>query len=185
MNMEPILIDINPSPVSRVFRIGVVSDTHIPSRARFLPPDLYNILNGVDLILHAGDLVEESVLTELASLAPVEAVAGNMDQGHLWKLGRCKLIRVAGILIGLLHGDGDRAAIMPGTGAAFSAYKPGVIVSGHTHRPRNQDQGGVLMFNPGSPVDPRWGSKPSCGLLTLKNSLVTGEIISLAQGDHR
>ncbi len=180
MNTEPALINIDTVPAAQVFRIGVVSDTHIPSRARFLPPELYNIFDGVDLILHAGDLVEESVLVELASLAPVEAVAGNMDHGHLWKLGRRKLIRAGGILIGLLHGDGNRAAIMQKARAAFSAYEPRVIIFGHTHRPCNQDQGGVLMFNPGSPVDPRWGSKPSCGLLTLKNSLVTGKIISLA-----
>ena len=59
--------------------IGVVSDTHIPARAPFLPSSLFGLLDGVDLILHAGDIEEESVLDELRALAPVEAVAGNMD----------------------------------------------------------------------------------------------------------
>lgn len=177
MNRELILTEVNTGP--RSFRIGVVSDTHIPVRARFLPPALLNRLTGVDLIIHAGDLVEEGVLAELASLAPVEAVAGNMDPGDLWGLGRRKLIRAGQILIGLLHGDGDRAAIVQKARAAFPGYKPRVIVFGHTHRPYNQDLEEVLMFNPGSPVDPRGGPGPSCGLLTINGSRVTGEVISL------
>ncbi|MHB1256681.1 MAG: metallophosphoesterase family protein, partial [Dethiobacteraceae bacterium] len=57
-------------------RIGVISDTHIPARSRQLPPELFTLFAGVELILHAGDVAEEYVLNELAAIAPVEAVAG-------------------------------------------------------------------------------------------------------------
>ncbi|HHX87645.1 MAG TPA: YfcE family phosphodiesterase [Firmicutes bacterium] len=158
-------------------QVGVVSDTHVPVRARFLPPELLKRLTGVDLIIHAGDLVEERVLVELEAIAPVVAVAGNMDPGSLWGLGRRKLIQAGEVLIGLLHGDGDRAAAVQKARASFPGYNPRVIVFGHTHRPYNQHREGVLMFNPGSPVDPRGAAGPSCGLLTINGSRVTGEII--------
>ncbi|NLJ25093.1 MAG: YfcE family phosphodiesterase, partial [Firmicutes bacterium] len=61
------------------FRIGVLSDTHIPVRARHLPAEIFIAFTGVDLILHAGDIKEWSVIQELSTLAPVEAVFGNMD----------------------------------------------------------------------------------------------------------
>ncbi len=174
---EPKLIEMNNG--GGVFRIGVISDTHIPLRARSLPPALFEKLTGVDLILHAGDLVEDGVLTDLSTLAPVEAVAGNMDYGSLTGLGRRKLIRVGKILIGLTHGYGDRTAIVQKARAAFSGYNPRVIVFGHTHQPYNRELEGVLMFNPGSPLDPRGRYGPSCGLLTLDGTDVAGEIISL------
>ena len=60
-------------------RIGVLSDTHIPTRARCLPPEIFTVFKNVELILHAGDLVDPLVLSELETLAPVQAVAGNMD----------------------------------------------------------------------------------------------------------
>jgi uncharacterized protein len=60
-------------------RIGVLSDTHIPLRARILPPVLFELFAGVNLILHAGDLIDEQVIKDLSAIAPVEAVAGNLD----------------------------------------------------------------------------------------------------------
>lgn len=61
-------------------RIGVISDTHVPVRARVLPGAVFEVLAGVDLILHAGDLVTLDVLDELAAIAPVMAVHGNVDR---------------------------------------------------------------------------------------------------------
>jgi hypothetical protein len=60
-------------------KVGVLSDTHVPTIVRALPPAIFDIFKGVDLIMHAGDIVELSVLDELRTIAPVEAVAGNMD----------------------------------------------------------------------------------------------------------
>ena len=60
-------------------KVGVISDTHVPAIVPSLPPAVFDIFKGVDLILHAGDIVDLSVLDELRAIAPVEAVAGNMD----------------------------------------------------------------------------------------------------------
>ncbi len=165
-----------------VRRIGVVSDTHVPRRARCLPPKIFSELEGVDLILHAGDLVDESVLLELRALAPVEAVAGNMDPPHLHeRLGRRKLLQVGGELqIGLIHGDGVHLSTARRAEEVFCSCRPAVIVFGHSHRPLCEYRGETLMFNPGSCVDPRWAGRPSYGMLHVEpGGPVRGEIIYL------
>ncbi|MFH1736698.1 MAG: metallophosphoesterase family protein, partial [Actinomycetota bacterium] len=61
-------------------RIGVISDTHIPSVAGRLPERVFAEFRGVDMILHAGDIVTPSVLEALAKLSRIVAVCGNMDR---------------------------------------------------------------------------------------------------------
>lgn len=162
-------------------KIGVVSDTHIPVRAKQLPAALPEIFTGVDLILHAGDLVDKMVLDELAQIAPVEAVAGNMDPTELsQRLGRKKLIRAGGFLIGLVHGDEGNPRIKTPQRAlaAFAETQVDAIVFGHSHQPFSERVGSVLLFNPGSPTDRRREKKFSCGLITLSDE-IRGEIIYL------
>ena len=164
-----------------VRRIGVVSDTHVPLRARCLPPDVLSRLDGVDLILHAGDLVDESVLVDLQALAPVVAVAGNMDPPHLHeRLGRRKLLQLGSLQIGLIHGDGMRRATRQRAEEAFREYQPQAVIFGHSHQPLCDYSGNMLMFNPGSCVDPRWAGRPSYGILEVDRSDgVFGEIFYL------
>jgi uncharacterized protein len=155
-------------------RIGVVSDTHIPARARALPPALFTLLEGVDLILHAGDLVEEQVLEELAAIAPVEAVAGNMDSFELQlKLGKKKILEADGFRIGLVHGDigRDRSRTPQRALDTFRGDRVHCVVFGHSHQPYRQSEGGVLLFNPGSPTDRRREPRHSCGILTLGETI--------------
>ncbi len=162
--------------------IGVVSDTHIPTRAVLLPPSLFKALEGVELILHAGDLVEEEVLLELKAIAPVEAVAGNMDPPYLQqRLGKAKIIELrGGIKIGLVHGSGgDRSKLPQWAMQFFKGEGLKGIVFGHSHFPYLGYTGGVLLFNPGSPGDPRSGSGPSCGRLYLQENELKGEILPL------
>ncbi|MEW5785477.1 MAG: metallophosphoesterase family protein [Bacillota bacterium] len=161
-----------------VRRIGVVSDTHIPTRARSLPKDLCTVLKGVQLILHAGDLVSDSVLDDLQVIAPVQAVSGNMDPPELRALlGRLKLVHVGSLTFGLVHGDGTRGSTLQRAVSAFAALKPSVIIFGHSHFPHNEYHADTLIFNPGSAVDPRRAPGRSCGILTLKGASVRGEII--------
>lgn len=155
-------------------RIGVVSDTHVPARARQLPAALFEIFDGVELILHAGDLVEERILTELSVIAPVEAVAGNMDSWELHqRLGQKKILTLAGYRIGLIHGDisTDRSKTPQRAFAAFKNDNVDCVVFGHSHQPYHQLMDGVLLFNPGSPTDRRREPRHSCGLLTLGETL--------------
>ncbi len=156
-------------------RIGVVSDTHIPMRARFLPPALLEGLQGVDLILHAGDLVDEAVLWELMAIAPVEAVGGNVDPPELRnRLGRFKLLNLGGFNVGLFHGDGAGGSTPLRALSFFSDAH--CVVFGHSHRAYNERHGQVLLFNPGSPTDKRGASQPSYGILEIGNG-IRGEII--------
>lgn len=164
----------------RTGRIAVVSDTHIPARARALPPWLFELLQGVELILHAGDLVDDTVLDELRALAPVEAVAGNMDPYSLHRsLGRKKLVRIGAVTVGLVHGDGSRSNTLTRALETFRQVtpQPQAIVFGHSHRPLCRHYEGILMFNPGSATDPRRSPQPSCGFLTVEGGKINGEIV--------
>jgi uncharacterized protein len=162
----------------RINLIGVVSDTHLPTRARSLPSGLFRIFADVQLILHAGDLVDEQVIDELSTLAPVEAVAGNMDSFNLkQKLGRLKLIKINQLAIGLMHGDlAGRTVGSKEVAELFKPEKPQAIVFGHLHEPLNKRVEQVLFFNPGSAVEPRRGSWASCGKLRIDDNSISGEI---------
>ncbi|MGI6317535.1 MAG: YfcE family phosphodiesterase [Firmicutes bacterium] len=160
--------------------IGVVSDTHIPARASFLPSRLIGLLEGVDLILHAGDIEEESVLDELRVLAPVEAVAGNMDPLYLkMKLGVEKIVHLGEISLGLVHGSGIPRGAADLVLQKFNGYRIHGLVFGHSHVPFLEQRGDVLLLNPGSVGDPRRGSTPSCALLNIEGGKLQAEIIRL------
>ncbi len=133
------------------------------------------------MILHAGDLVEKSVLDELKILAPVEAVAGNMDPQSLQKsLGRFKLVKIGNVAIGLLHGDlAGRQVSFSLVKEIFDPEKVSALVFGHLHEPVVKEENGILFFNPGSAVDPRRTPQPSCGLLEVEGRTISGIIVYL------
>lgn len=162
-------------------RIGVVSDTHIPGRARALPAALLQGLAGVELILHAGDILEESVLEALRAVAPVQAVAGNNDCPDLVRrYGWRRVVEVGGRRIGLVHGHIGSADDTPHRALeAFAGEWIDAVVFGHSHIPLCREVGGVLLFNPGSPTDRR--RQPHCtyGLLHIAPGVLRGEIIAL------
>jgi putative phosphoesterase len=88
-------------------KIGVISDTHLRSSAKLLPNIIYQVFDGVDMILHAGDILIDEVIIELEAIAPVYAVAGNNDgYDMLVKYRRKKIIEAGGKRIGLTHGSG-------------------------------------------------------------------------------
>lgn len=166
-----------------VIKVGVLADTHIPGRAWELPPAVLNTFEGVDLILHAGDVVRRQVLDTLNKLAPVEAVCGNVDDLDLrLTLPRQKVLEVGGFRIGLLHGDYPDVTALARARAAFQSRPDGrsvhCVVFGHSHQSYCQTQGGVLYFNPGSPTDRRRALRPSCGLLHVDGE-IRGEVIWL------
>ena len=85
--------------------IGLISDTHIPDRARILPQNVIDAFSDVDLILHAGDLTSPKVIDELEEIAPVMAVQGNMDRANGINLPKAKVIEAEDLRIGLVHGE--------------------------------------------------------------------------------
>ena len=85
--------------------IGLISDTHIPDRAKVLPQNVIEAFNDVDLILHAGDLTSPRVIEELEEIAPVMAIQGNMDRVNGIDLPKARVIEAEGLRIGLIHGE--------------------------------------------------------------------------------
>jgi len=160
-------------------RIGVISDTHIRSSVKLLPNIVFEAFDGVDMILHAGDILIEEVLIELGTIAPVYAVAGNNDSYEMLdKYGTRKIITVNGKRIGLTHGTGSGRTYMN----AYSEFlKDNVdcVVYGHSHKPHNEVVDGILFFNPGSPTSRRFEPRYSLGLLHVDGT-ITGEIIYFA-----
>ncbi len=130
-------------------RIGLITDTHIPDVARELPPQVADVFEGVELILHAGDIYDLSVLDELERIAPVLAVLGDDDHYSLAKDERVKQKRVlelAGHRVWLTH-EGrwfDRTAVRQ------EGYTPDVIVHGHSHDARIRTVDGVMLVGSGS-----------------------------------
>lgn len=158
-------------------KIGVVSDTHIPSRAKALPAALMEGLRGVDLIIHVGDLLKDYVLYELEEIAPVEAVAGNNDDEYIRsKLPDKKIIKAGKFRIGITHGYGRGSNTLYAALAAFSRDNVDCVVFGHSHVPFNETVNGILCVNPGSPTDKRWQEYYSYGIITVGDSNISAEI---------
>lgn len=157
-------------------RIGLVSDTHIPAKARALPPELFNGLAGSDLIIHAGDLTDMCVLEELSLLAPVVAVYGNVDPVEIRRLlPYSRIVEVEGRRIGVVHGAGAGGTTAERALRAFTGVD--CVVYGHSHRPDCTWRNGVLCVNPGSPTDRRLSPHFSYGILTVTSAGMTPEII--------
>lgn len=159
-----------------MLKIGVISDTHIPSRAKELPKFVFQVFDSVDFILHAGDLLSESVITELKVIAPTYAVAGNNDSYEIYtKYGIRRIIEADGKRIGLTHGNGIQKTYLS---AYTEFYEDNVdcIVFGHSHVPYNETMNGILLFNPGSPTDRRFQPRFSLGLLYV-DKIIKGEIL--------
>jgi putative phosphoesterase len=159
-------------------KIGVLSDTHIPRACAKLPHEVLEAFKEVDLILHAGDLIEMNVLEELRKIAPTKAVYGNMDEPQVRRaLSEKEIIKVNGFTIGLIHGYGPPANLINYIKKSFPE-NISAIVFGHSHSPINEVKGGVLYFNPGSPTDKIFARFNSFGILTVAGG-IKGEIIRI------
>ncbi|OFW56905.1 MAG: hypothetical protein A2W01_00530 [Candidatus Solincola sediminis] len=159
-------------------RLILLADTHIPKAAAALPQGLLESFKGADMILHAGDIVDISVLDELGTIAPVLAVAGNMDPPEARAvLPDKRVIEVEGKLIGLIHGWGAPTGIERRVMSRFSGVD--AIVFGHTHKPLIEQHNGVLLLNPGTPDDSRFSDTLSYIELKIDDGGMEPEIIRL------
>ncbi len=164
-------------------RIGVISDTHYTNHNRqYFPLEpVAKAFKDVELIIHAGDIVHLSLLDMLRGIAPVEAVCGTMDDVEASsRLVKRKTLEIAGTLIGIAHGFGSHDGFPSKISKYFEGEQLDAIVFGHTHVPYNEVIGGVLYFNPGSPVKPALPNGPTVGILTITQPhKITGTIINL------
>jgi putative phosphoesterase len=153
-------------------KIGVISDTHMPKRAKHLPKKLIQGLEGVDFIIHAGDWQTLDVYNELKKLAPVDGVAGNVDGEEIVeRFGHKKKLTFGRFTIGIVHGHGTRKTTENRALDAFIDDPVDLIIFGHSHIPLYKDCGGVWLFNPGSPTDKRRQAQFSYGVLTIDTEL--------------
>ena len=168
-------------PILKVVRnVGVISDTHVPKRARCIPKRVFEIFQGVDYIIHAGDLVELAVMDELEQIAPVLAVRGNSDGLDVAKtLPKLDSLKVFDWKIGVIHDQN----ILDGLDSMNEIAKANgfdVFVYGHTHIANVLWEGKILFINPGSPTDPTGIlNKPSVALLKITKETITPQIITL------
>ena len=158
--------------------IGLISDTHIPDRAKVLPQKVLDAFDDVDLILHAGDLTSPRVIEELESLAPVMAVQGNMDRVNGIDLPKAKVIEAEGLKIGIVHGEVYPRADSDQLLYLAKELNVDILVSGHSHQPKIEQKEGILLLNPGSPIVPRLADR-TVMLLEIDNRQVDVEIVKI------
>lgn len=161
--------------------VGLISDTHVPVRAREIPRMVLEVFEKVDFIVHAGDLVDLSVIDELEQLAPVLAVCGNMDGPEIrGKLSKVNSVKVSDWKIGVMHNPG---ALFGMRKMREIAKQKGfdVLVYGHTHNPSIKWEGKNLYINPGSPTNPLppFITKPTVALLRITKEKIMPEIIRI------
>jgi len=159
--------------------VGLISDTHVPVRAREIPKAVFKIFENVDYIVHAGDLVELSVIDDLEKLAPVLAVYGNMDVPAVrGSLQKSSFLRVFNWKIGVVHEAGTIFGIRKAREIAkLNGFD--VLVYGHTHNSSMKWNGDVLFINPGSPTNPlpSFIAKPSVALLRVTREGIVPELV--------
>lgn len=130
-------------------------------------------MQGSQHIIHAGDVGAAEILTKLATIAPVTAIRGNIDK-DAWarNLPETEVVEVGAISIYVLH-DLEQLDLKP-EAAGFK-----VVISGHSHVPKQETRNGVLYFNPGSAGPRRFKLPVTVGRLIVERGNVCGEIISI------
>ncbi|HNP72192.1 MAG TPA: metallophosphoesterase family protein [Kouleothrix sp.] len=152
--------------------IGVISDTH-----GYLDPRATAALQGVALILHAGDIGAPAIVDALERIAPVTAVHGNVDAGT--PLGRrypaVQRLTLERVGIYLTHIGGRPAELKH----ALPEPRPDVYICGHTHVALLAHEHGVLFLNPGAAGRPRFGGGLSVALLEVSAGQASARIVPL------
>jgi putative phosphoesterase len=159
-------------------RIGVVSDTH-----GYFDPVLRQLFEGVDAIIHAGDVGSRDVLDELNALAPVTAVKGNVDSLFV-DLPLSSKKQFGGIWIETLHilpaaqgtveewrRSGAPNSIRRQAEAFLTCFSPAtrVVVFGHSHEPACITWAGKLFLNPGSAGHKRFSLPRCCARMDVES----------------
>ena len=192
-------------PGTQAVRVGLISDTHCAGSGRDLPKEVLRALEGVNLILHCGDLECLGVLDYLEEVAPVLAVRGYEDPREPGErlADATRVVHVAGVSIGMIHdiqwpgpkiattSDGTGLFLEDGRAAETLARKFGervdLVVFGDTHEELVCHWDGLLIVNPGSPTYPgkrhRRGALGTVGMLAVDGEEATAQIIDLQTGE--
>lgn len=147
---------------------GLISDTHGQLRVEAL-----DALRGSDFIIHAGDIGDPAILAELARIAPVTAIRGNVDKAA-WaaSIPETQVLEVGGVLIYVIHNVADLD--LDPAAAGFRS-----VIHGHAHQPGTKERGGVLYVNPGSAGPRRFSLPISVGRLVVEDGAVSAELVEI------
>ena len=156
-------------------RIGVVSDTH-----GYLNPRVVEVLEGVDRILHAGDIGSQEVILGLEAVAPVTAVRGNNDRmGPTAGYPEEQVVTIGGRKLLITHQvklPKKDTELLP---QAFTDRDVDAVVYGHSHIAHQEWRQGILFFNPGAAGKRRFRTVPSVGILNIDGEGINPTVIPL------
>jgi uncharacterized protein len=142
--------------------VALIADTHLPRGARRLSEPCLDAMRSADLIVHAGDFSEPSVLAELRELGPVAAVHGNVDSTELRReLPEAVSLDLEGATLAVIHDAGPAKGRLERLRGRFPDAD--VVVFGHSHMPLHEERDGFQIFNPGSPTERRRAPHRSMG----------------------
>ena len=161
-------------------RVVVVSDTHAPRFWKSCPPAVASRLEGVDLILHAGDVCTPEVLHELSAFAPVRVVLGNNDGPDVadWGAPETLELDLDGLRVGMIHDAGPKEGRLARMHHRFPTAD--LVVFGHSHIPLDAADDRMRILNPGSPTDKRRQPHRTLAELTITDGrLVAARIVEL------
>ena len=150
--------------------VGLISDTH-----GLVRPEIFEAFQGVEQILHAGD-VGDDVLIQLRAIAPVSAVSGNTDAPGAPGLLKSLELELAGLTIHVSHGHELGS---PTPEKLIQRYDADIIVFGHTHKPLVERSGRQLVVNPGAAGPRRFNLKPSVATLTIVDGRANATLVWL------
>ncbi|MEO8216788.1 MAG: metallophosphoesterase family protein [Acidobacteriota bacterium] len=143
-------------------RIGVISDTH-----GRLDEETIALLGGVDHIVHAGDIGNETILDRLRGIAPLTAVAGNIDGFRCGDAGTEARVELDGLKLYVTHILDRPSQPLEEVRTALRTAPADIVVFGHSHLPHNETIDGVLFFNPASAGPRRFDYPRSIGMIEV------------------
>jgi len=153
-------------------KIGVISDTH-----NFLDIRISRLFQGVEHILHGGDVGSRSIILQLEAIAPTTAVSGNTDDPGM-NYPETEVVSLAGRKF-LVHHIVNPQALSEDLQTRIARERPEVIVFGHTHKPFSATVGGTLYFNPGYAGKSRFGMERSVAILHCDEKGVRPDFLRL------
>ncbi|MGA7617121.1 MAG: metallophosphoesterase family protein [Thermoanaerobaculia bacterium] len=154
--------------------IGVISDTH-----GLLDPEVDVIFEKVDWIIHAGDIGDGKVLEHLKTLAPLTAVAGNVDGFSLGDAGETARVTLDGLRFFVTHVIDRPNRLTREVTVALASDPADVVIFGHSHLPHDERIGRALFFNPASAGPRRFDYPRAVGLIEIDGGVARGRHVAL------